>query len=137
MFDLGGKAEDRVVIAAQHSDVIIMPVINKGMLDMSVFKKSVNAMMMINPNIVLVVAASDLIPFKKTKEELNHLYPQMPVVEIKKSTAFAKMCDTGKSITQICTEEPFLAHHYSKVLKQLHGLMAVAFEVCNKQKQAA
>ena len=137
VFDLGGKAEDRVVIAAQQSDVVIMPVINNSMLDMSVFKKSVTAMLEINPNIVLVVAACKAGEFKATEAELNHFYPGLPVVEIKQSTAFAKMCATGKSISEICKEQPFLAHNYGKVLKQLHHLMEVSFEVCNAQKKAA
>lgn len=136
LFDLGGKAEDRVVIAAQHSDVIIMPIIHRSRWEMDVFKLSVDAMLDINPNIVLVAAGTKPAQLKKTMQELSHCYPNLPLLEISESTAFTRMAEEGKSIKDICSDEPFLAHHYAKITKQLHKLMQVAFEVSENAKAA-
>lgn len=130
IFDLGGKSEERVVTAAKASDVVIMPVINNNPLELSVFLEGVFEMLQINPNILIAVCATEKGAFKKTSEQITKHFPSLPIVEIKKSRAFARVIEDRKSISQICKDSGSDAFHFSRVNTQLKNLMFCANNLC-------
>ena len=137
IYDLGGHSEARVIEAASDSDVVIMPVIYNSPFEMQVFLEGVAEMLEINPNILLVVNACEKGKFKTTAEIIQGYFPQLPLVEIKKSRAFSRIIEEGKSLGEICANNGLDHYHFIGVKRQLNTLMTQAFKICTQRKEAA
>lgn len=137
IYDLGGNSEARVIAAAQDSDVVIMPVIYNSAFEMQVFLEGVAEMLNINPNILLVVNGCEKRSFEATKQIIEGYFPHLPVVEIRKTTAFSRIISDGLSLSEMCARSGLDNYHFGTVKRQLAHLMQAAFKVCTEQKAAA
>ena len=137
IYDLGGNSEERVINAAKLSDAVIMPVIYNSPFEMQVFLEGVAEMMQINPSIILVVNGCEKGKFKSTREIITGFFPTLPIVEMRKSRAFSRVIEDGKSIGDMCKDSGLDNYHFSPVKRQLHALMQLAFKSCQPAKAAA
>ena len=136
IYDLGGNSEARVIEAAKQSDAVIMPVIYGSEFEMQVFLEGVAEMLAINPKILLVVNGSDKRKFGATCEIIAEHFPDLPIVEMKKTSFFSRMIVEGKSISDICNSNPLLNFHFKSVKAQLAALVTAAFDVAHSAKVA-
>ncbi len=137
IYDLGGNSEARVIQAAKLSDAVIMPVIYNSPFEMQVFLEGVTEMMDINPNIILVVNGCEKGKFKANCEIIENFFPQLPIVEMRRSRAFARVIEDAKSIGDMCKQSGLDNYHFGTVKRQLHALMQQTFRVCQQAKEAA
>lgn len=137
IFDLGGKAEDRVTTALYNSDIVIIPVIYNAPQEMTGLLESISEAQRHNNNIIIVVNGSKRGKFQTTAEIIRGHFPDYPILEVKETRAFAWIVDLGLPLSKIIEGEPLGERYFREAYRQLAHLMTVIeFEAGNSAKVA-
>lgn len=128
IYDLGGWIDTRTKRVIEESNLIIIPMINET-INNKASLVSLQNILQLNKNILVIVNRSE----KDDKDCISYLINQLlkeynyniniPILEIKKTTAFNKMIDNKESIQNIVKKDPLLAFSYNKVLNQFNEIV--------------
>lgn len=122
IYDFGGYPDSRVIDAAKQASHVIIPIIYDSPLEMQVTINAISEIEEYNNNIVIIANKCQKGDFSKVTEVLSQFY-DYPILEVKKSTAFAKAIEKKKSLQKIIDSNKLLAYHYSKPLEQARAIM--------------
>lgn len=138
IFDCKGAADDVVIGAAENADIIIVPVKDHSDAQLLMFLESMAAMIPHNPNIIMVANAVPRGKFSKTRQRIAEHYPDLPLIEIKESSAFNWVSNEGMSISQLMKEKPASCSAFASIRDQILDLaQVIAFEATQKKAKAA
>lgn len=128
IYDLGGWIDTRTKRVIEESNLIIIPMINET-INNKASLVSLQNILQLNKNILVIVNRSE----KDDKDCISYLINQLlkeynyniniPILEIKNTTAFNKMIDNKESIQNIVKKDPLLAFSYNKVLNQFNEIV--------------
>ena len=121
IYDFGGYPDKRLIEAVSKSDKVIIPVIYDSALDMQTTIKTIREIEKYNKNIIIVVNRTHKGVFEKAQAILDN-FIKYPMFEVKQSTAFVKMVDTGKSIPELMAHNVLLKYHYKAPAEQIEAI---------------
>ena len=125
IYDLGGWIDERTSKIIKEADLIIIPMINKT-INNEVSINSINAVLKHNKNILLIANCIEKpSDYKDISNLVNHFFSSenLPLLEIKKTTALDKMFERGMSIEKIVNEDKTLAFPYRKFIDQFDKIV--------------
>jgi cellulose biosynthesis protein BcsQ len=123
IYDLGGWVDRRSTKVLQTADLIIVPIVNK-ILNNQASLNTVAEIRPLNSNIMIIVNAAEKNDFAEVSGLIEkYSLGNMPIFELKKSTAFDKIFERKKSIKQIADEDKLLAFSYRDVLSQFNRIL--------------
>lgn len=118
IYDFGGYPDKRVVEAVRRSDWLIVPIVYDSPLDMQTSIKTIVELENHTKNIIIVINRTVKDSFIIANAVLKPFF-DYPTFEVKKSTAFVKMVEQGKSVEQLCKDNVLFAYHYKTPLQQI------------------
>ena len=121
IYDFGGYPDERLLDAVALSDWVIIPIIYDSFLDMQTAIKTIKEIELYNKNIIIVINRTHKGVFEKAKAVLDG-FVKYPMFEVKQSTAFIKMVDTGKSIPELMAHNVLLKYHYKAPAEQIEAI---------------
>lgn len=124
IYDFGGWIDDRIVPIMRESDLIIIPLINR----LSNNQASINSIqeaLNINKNILVVVNASEKNDLEEMQILIKKFFPKenIPIFELKKTTAFERVIELKKPINKIVQENPLFAFSFREISNQFDKII--------------
>lgn len=123
IYDFGGHLDLRTANIIKNSDLIIIPIINKFLNNMTSLY-TISEVIKINKNILIIVnsAVNKDLEFISNliKKELNLI---VPIKQLRKTTAFEQIVNRKKSLEEICLSSPILAYSYKDIRKEFNDLV--------------
>jgi cellulose biosynthesis protein BcsQ len=122
IYDFGGFAEAGIIRILKASDIVIVPTY----YDDEALSKTVQVIKEIrayNPKIIIAVTRTEGKQFQKVYDELEQ-YFSFPIINMRKTTLFLTMTETGKSLKDIANE--------NKRTKKAFGGIKQDFKVLKK-----
>lgn len=124
IYDFGGYPDSRVIDAAKQADYVVIPIIYESPLEMQVTINAIGEIEEYNNNIIIIANKCQKGDFARVHKVLKEFY-DYPILEIKKSTAFAKAIEQKMSLQKIMESNKLLAYHYAKPLEQIKKIMEI------------
>jgi cellulose biosynthesis protein BcsQ len=122
IYDFGGWLDLRIISILKTADLVIIPIIFNGFLDLQKGVQSINEVLRYNKNILVIVNATKGKDYTIVKSSIMGIFDKLPIIEIKKTTAFSKIFEMEKNIEEIIEKNKLLAHSYKNVQEQLNIL---------------
>ncbi len=124
IYDLGGYVDTRIVDIIKQADLVIIPIINK-ILNNQISINTINEIKEYNKNILVIANSTEKNDFQTIQELLKSIFNnlKLPILELKKTTAFDKIFEKHKSIKAIIEEDKMLAFAYRDVVKQFQAII--------------
>lgn len=125
IYDLGGWIDERTLELIRQADLIIIPMINKS-INNGVSINSINSVLKYNKNILIIANSIERPSDYEDIAKIVEYYFQkenIPILEIKKTTALDKIFEKGMSIDRIIDENKALAFPYRKFMEQFNKII--------------
>ncbi|MDR1926361.1 MAG: hypothetical protein LBQ13_01565 [Endomicrobium sp.] len=124
IYDLGGWIDRRSIKLFKAADLIIIPVIN-DFINNQVSINTIEEVRKHSDKILIVANRTEKNDYLEIKSIMDGFYKndKYPILEIKKTTAFSKIFEKGKSINNIIAEDKLLAFSYREVQRQMQSIV--------------
>lgn len=119
IYDFGGWLDPRIIPIVKTSDLIIIPIIMNGFLDLQKGIQSITEIQRYNKNVLIIANATKGKDLLIIKNSIYSIFNKLPILEIRKTTAFSKIFEKEGNIEDIILKDRLLAHSYRKVQEQL------------------
>lgn len=124
IYDFGGYPDARIIDAAKHADMVIVPIIYESPLEMQVTLNALGEIEKYNDKIIIVLNKAKPGDYERAKLVFEQFDIHYPVFEVKQSTAFSRAIEHKKSLQQLVDENPLFSFHYSKPLEQVRAILS-------------
>lgn len=123
IYDFGGFVDAGVIDIIKHSDLVVVPCFN----DIDALKRTIKTIGEINAiaKKILVVATRT-----EKEEDLAHIsesvkkfFPDIDVMELKKSRIFSTVVETGMSVNEIVNDNPLSRFAYRNIATQYNDIL--------------
>jgi cellulose biosynthesis protein BcsQ len=122
IYDFGGWLDPRIIPILKTADLVIIPIIFNGFLDLQKGVQSINEVLGYNKNVLVIANAVKGKDYMIVKSGVMGIFDKLPLIEIKKTTAFSKIFEMEGNIEEIIKKDKLLAHSYKSVQEQLNIL---------------
>lgn len=124
IYDFGGYPDARIIDAAKHADMVIVPIIYESPLEMQVTLNALGEIEKYNDKIIIVLNKAKPGDYERARQVFEQFDIHYPVFEVKQSTAFSRAIEHKKSLQQLVDENPLFSFHYSKPLEQVRAILS-------------
>lgn len=125
IFDFGGYPDQRARSALKISQFLIIPVLpHKENIQTSLnFIQEIKSYKT-EKEIMIVVNQTAGRQYEEVKRAVKHFYPQIAVLNLKKSAVFAWLTEQKKSVTELVKLNKLQARHFAPVAEQFNKMTA-------------
>lgn len=127
VYDFGGFIAPGVLKVLQKSDVVIVPCF----ADIDALKrtiKTIQEMQNVKKIMVIVTKTERVEDFNYVNDAIKKYFPNIDVLELKKSRIFNSVMESGQSVLELANESALTRYsyrhvieQYKKILQKLHG----------------
>jgi cellulose biosynthesis protein BcsQ len=129
IFDFGGYPDRRALGALRAAQFLLIPILayKENVQESLDFIKSM--LKYKKPSeILLIIQRTTGDQYTVLSKPFRHFYPDLPIFNIKKSTAFSWMVERKVSIEELCLKNKLQARHFRPVAEQFNHITEYLFK---------